>query len=147
MLPLELSPNELGRLGIPWGELSSTRMPCAASSSFSLRFSSAYASRSLAVLEKTSLRRKTSCSRALIYISFRSRWVLVPLSESYHPSVASVSYLCACLLSSCRLVSAGLLSGFGPRLFGGCPSDRVFSSVAIAQFVAKVTSCCLLSAG
>lgn len=31
-------------------------------------------------------------------------------------------YLCACLLSSCRRVKAGLLSGLGPRRFGVWPS-------------------------
>jgi hypothetical protein len=34
------------------------------------------------------------------------------------------SHLCACRLSSCRLVKAGLLSGLGPRRFCGCPSEQ-----------------------
>jgi hypothetical protein len=32
--------------------------------------------------------------------------------------------LCACLLSSCRRVKAGLLSGFGPLRLGGWPSMK-----------------------
>lgn len=34
----------------------------------------------------------------------------------------SVTCLCACLLSSCRRVRAGLLSGFGPLRLGSWPS-------------------------
>lgn len=33
-----------------------------------------------------------------------------------------LTYRWACRFNSCRLVRAGLLSGFGPRRFGGCPS-------------------------
>ncbi len=32
------------------------------------------------------------------------------------------AYRCACRFSSCLLVNAGLLSGFGPLFFGGWPS-------------------------
>ncbi len=36
--------------------------------------------------------------------------------------IGDVTYRWACRLSSCRLVRAGLLSGFGPRRLGGLPS-------------------------
>lgn len=51
------------------------------------------------------------------------------LNGQKSPFIASMwaIYLCACLLSSCRRVRAGLLSGFGPLLFCGCPSITVAS--------------------
>ena len=52
-------------------------IPWAMSKSLSRRFSSAKASLSLEVAANVSLRRITSCSRALIYNSFLSRCVLV----------------------------------------------------------------------
>ena len=39
--------------------------------------------------------------------------------------LVGVAYRWACLFSSCLLVRAGLLSGFGPLLFGVWPSARV----------------------
>jgi hypothetical protein len=51
-------------------------MPWAMSNSLSRRFSSAKASLSLEVAANVSLRRITSCSRALMYSSFLSRCVL-----------------------------------------------------------------------
>lgn len=64
-----------------------------------------------------------------MYNSFRSRWVLPKRHCQREPTVGGAerlrptsSYLCACLFNSCLLVRAGLLSGFGPRRFAGCPS-------------------------
>jgi septum formation topological specificity factor MinE len=54
----------------------SYEMPWLARRSLSRRFSSAMESRSLVVVVNISLRRSTSCSRALMYISLRSRCVL-----------------------------------------------------------------------
>jgi hypothetical protein len=53
------------------------------SSSFNRRFSSAKASRSRDVLANDSFKRSTSCSSALMYISFLSRWVLESESVRY----------------------------------------------------------------
>jgi hypothetical protein len=77
-LPLELPKVELPICGIPlFGELDiSNVMPWAMSSSLRRRFSSAKASLSRVVEANVSLRRRTSCSRALMYISLRSRCVL-----------------------------------------------------------------------
>lgn len=64
-----------------------------------------------------------------MYSSLRSRCVLVVDKVSLVAARIRLLdggddqlYLCACRLSSCLRVRAGLLSGFGPRLFAGCPS-------------------------
>jgi hypothetical protein len=76
MLPLELYP----MLGFCVSSLIPPvpvqAMPCWASSCFNWRFSSPRLSLSRVMLLKFSFNRKTSCSRALMYNSFRSRWVL-----------------------------------------------------------------------
>jgi hypothetical protein len=45
------------------------------------------------------------------------------------------TYLCACLLSSCLRVKAGLLSGLGPRRLGGAPSESVQGMNVCYKFV------------
>ena len=48
--------------------------------------------------------------------------------------------LCACRLSSCLRVCAGLLSGFGPRLFGGWPSMYVLDERYSHRGIAHLSS-------
>jgi hypothetical protein len=60
-------------------------MPWAWSNSFNLRFSSTNASRSRDDWEKVSFSRRTSCSRALMYNSLRSRCVLQAKSVMANP--------------------------------------------------------------
>lgn len=108
MLPLDVYPTLVFRASSSTPPVPFHGMPCWARSFLSCLFSSARVSLSRDTILKFSLRRKTSCSRALIYSSFLSRCVR-----------------CACLFNSCLLVNAGLLSGFGPLLFGGWPSTRV----------------------
>jgi hypothetical protein len=61
--------------------------------------------------------RDTSVSNARMYCSLRSRCVLCESAQSSFLD-KSCAYLWACRFSSCRLVSAGLLSGLGPRRLG-----------------------------
>lgn len=119
-------------------------IPCAMRSSFNLRFSSANVSRSRVVLANISLSRNTSCSRALMYISFRSRCVLIVHQSCVREISSCWNHLCACLFSSCRRVKAGLLSGLGPLLLGGCPSGCIISPALIPGHRSSRTSRCLL---
>lgn len=64
-------------------------MPCEASNAFSLLFSSVKKSRSRVTEVNESRMRRTSCSRALMYISFRSRWVLCKISYQRSIKIAN----------------------------------------------------------
>jgi hypothetical protein len=114
MLPLEVYPALV--LG-PRSPAPGHAMPCCARSCFNWRFSSAMASLSRETVLKFSFSRKTSCSSALIYSSFRSRCVLIDCQSLVTRWYRTASPLCL----SVQLLPSGE-SGFAVWL--GTPSFR-----------------------